>query len=104
MQLRSSIGNVANKSEAGDSAIAAGLPIDRAELEKLARWIPAKEMALLFEIFDRGRSDPDLARPALLLCLAYAERIARMLDQDPLPTATQKIKDHLEELRKKHGL
>jgi hypothetical protein len=38
--------------EAANGAIAAGLPIDR------ARWIPAKEIALLFEIFDRARSDP----------------------------------------------
>jgi len=29
--------------EAGNSAIVTGLPIDRSELEKLARWIPAKE-------------------------------------------------------------
>ena len=55
---------------AEDSAIVAGLPIDRSELEKLARWIPAKEMALLFEIFDRARSDPYLSRPVLLLCSA----------------------------------
>ena len=39
--------------EAGNSAIVTGLPIDRSELEKLVRRIPAKEMALLFEIFDR---------------------------------------------------
>jgi hypothetical protein len=102
MKLRSSTGQAG--AEAGDSATAAGLSIDRAELEKLARWIPAKEMALLFEIFDRSRSDPDLARPALLLCSAYAERVARMLDQDPLPTVTKRIKDRLEELREKHGL
>ena len=103
MNLRSSTGQAGAASEAGDSA-PAGLSIDRAELEKLARWIPAKEMALLFEIFDRGRSDPDLARPALLLCSAYAERVARMLDQDPLPTVTKRIKHRLEELREKHGL
>ena len=90
--------------EAGNSAISTGLPIDRSELEKLARWIPAKEMALLFELFDRARSDPDLARPALLLCSAYAERVARMLDQNPLPTVTRRIKDRLEELRERHGL
>jgi hypothetical protein len=29
-------------------------------------------MALLFESFDRARSDPDLTRPALLLCSVYA--------------------------------
>jgi hypothetical protein len=90
--------------EAETARIAASLPIDRAELEKLARWIPAKEMAVLFEIFDRARSDPDLTRPALLLCSAYAERVARMLDQDPLPTVTKRIKDRLEELRERHGL
>ena len=90
--------------EAGNSAIETGLPIDRSELEKLARWIPAKEMALLFELFDRARSDPDLVRPALLLCSAYAERVARMLDQNPLPTVTRRIKDRLEELRERHGL
>ena len=90
--------------EAEDSATGTGLPIERSELDKLARWIPAKEMALLFEIFDRARSDPDLERPALLLCSAYAERVARMLDQDPLPTVTRRIKDRLEELRERHGL
>jgi len=104
MKLKSSTGQTGAASEAGDSATAAGLSIDRAELEKLARWIPAKEMALLFEIFDRSRSDPDLVRPALILCSAYAERVARMLDQDPLPTVTKRIKHRLEELREKHGL
>ena len=89
---------------AENNAIVAGLPIDRSELEKLARWIPAKEMALLFEIFDRALSDPELTRPALLLCSAYAERVARMLDQDPLPTVTRRIKGRLEELRERHGL
>ncbi len=103
MQLRSTR-NEAVVPEAGTARTAAGLPIDRAELEKLARWIPAKEMALLFEIFERARSDPDLTRPALLLCSAYAERVARMLDQDPLPTVTKRIKDRLEELRERHGL
>jgi hypothetical protein len=103
MQLRTTR-NEAAVPEAGTARIAAGLPIDRAELEKLARWIPTKEMALLFEIFERARSDPDLTRPALLLCSAYAERVARMLDQDPLPTVTKRIKDRLEELRERHGL
>jgi hypothetical protein len=84
MQLRSTR-NEAAVPEAGTARTVAGLPIDRAEPKKLARWIPAKEMALLFEIFDRARSDPDLTRPALLVCSAYAERVARMLDQDPLP-------------------
>jgi hypothetical protein len=103
MQLRSTR-NEAAVPEAGTARTVAGLPIDRAELEKLARWIPAKEMALLFEIFERARSDPDLTRPALLVCSAYAERVARMLDQDPLPTVTKRIKDRLEELRERHGL
>jgi hypothetical protein len=103
MQLRSTRSEAAAP-EAGTARIAVGFPIDRAELEKLARWIPAKEMALLFEIFDRARSDPDLTRPALLLCSAYAERVARMLDQDPLPTVTTRIKERLEELREINGL
>jgi hypothetical protein len=103
MQLRSTRSGAATP-EAGTARIPVGLPIDRAELEKLARWIPAKEMALLFEIFDRARSDPDLTRPALLLCAAYAERVARMLDQDPLPTVNKRIKDRLEELRERQGL
>jgi len=104
MQLRSTAGEAVTGSEAGNAPIAAGLPIGRAELEKLARWIPAKEMALLFEIFERALSDPDLTRPALLLCLAYAERVARMLDQNPFPTVTKKIEDRLQRLRERHGL
>ena len=53
----------------------------------LQRFLPAGQAsALLFEIFDRARTDPDLTRPALLLCSAYDERVARMLDQDPLHT------------------
>jgi hypothetical protein len=103
MQLRSTRSEAAAP-EVGTARIAGGFPIDRGELEKLARWIPAKEMALLFEIFDRARSDPDLTRPALLLCSAYAERVARMLDQDPLPTVTKRIKKRLEELRERNGL
>ena len=104
MQLKSTANEVATGPEAGNTPMAAGLPIGRGELEKLARWVPAKEMALLFEIFDRARSDPDLTRPALLLCLAYAERVARMLDQDPFPTVTKKIKGRLDQLRQRHGL
>jgi hypothetical protein len=103
MQLRSTASEAATGLEAGTDRISAELPIGRAELEKLARWIPAKEMALLFEIFDRARSDPDLTRPALLLCLAYAEGVARMLDQDPLPTVTKKIRDRLQQLREGQG-
>jgi hypothetical protein len=103
MQLKSIAGEAGMGSEIATARIVAGLPIDRAELEKLARWIPAKETALLFEIFDRAERDPGLTRPALLLCLAYAERVARMLDQDPFPTVTNKIKDRLEQLRDRHG-
>jgi hypothetical protein len=104
MQLGSTTGEAATGSTATTDSIAAGLPLGRAELGKLARWIPVKEMALLFEIFDRANSDPDLTRPALLLCLAYVERVAHMLDQDPLPTLTKKIKDGLQKLRESHGL
>jgi hypothetical protein len=104
MQLRSRAAEAGMNFEASNSAIVTGLPIDRSELDKLARWIPAKEMALVYEIFDRARSDPDLTRPALLLCSAYAEKVARMLDQDPLPTVTRRIKNRLEELRERHGL
>ena len=42
MQLRLTRSEAAAP-EAGTVRFAAGLPIDRAELEKLARWIPAKE-------------------------------------------------------------
>jgi hypothetical protein len=104
MGLKSTAGKAATGSGVARDRIAVDLPIDRGELGKLARWIPAKEMALLFEIFDRARNDPDLTRPALLLCLAYAERVARMLDQDPLPAVTKTIRDRLEKLREKHGL
>jgi hypothetical protein len=104
MQLKSTAGAAATAPEAGTDRIAAELPVDRAELGKLARWVPAKEMALLFEIFDRAGSDPDLTRPALLLCLAYAERVARMLDQDPIPIVTKKIRDCLQQLRERQGL
>ena len=84
--------------------IASDLPVDRKELAELARWVPAKEMALLTEICDRANDDPDLLRPALLLCSAYAQRVARMLDQDPLPTLTRQINDRLRQLREKQGL
>jgi hypothetical protein len=104
MQLGSTMSEAATEPEAENTPIAAGFPVDRAELEKLARWIPAKEMALLVEIHERARSDPDLTRPALLLCQAYAKRIARMLDQDPLPTVTKNIKDRLRQLRDRNGL
>jgi hypothetical protein len=81
-----------------------GPPAAPGDLEKLARWVPKKEMALLVEICDRAQRDPDLARPALLLCSAYAERVARMLDQDPFPTVTRQIAERLLQLRAKDGL
>ena len=82
----------------------ADLSVDRTDLEKLARWVPPKEMALLIEICERARNDPDLTRPALLLCRAYIDRVARMLDQDPIPTVTERIRDQLQRLRERHGL
>jgi hypothetical protein len=86
------------------AAIGSDLPIAAGDLEKLARWIPNKEMMLLLEICDRARRDPDLTRPALLLCSAYAKRVACMLDQDPFPAVTQKIADRLQKLRQRNGL
>jgi hypothetical protein len=80
------------------------LPIEAGDLDKLARWLPKKEMALLLDICDRARRDPDLTRPALLLCSAYGTRVARMLDQDPFPAVTRRIADRLEQLREQSGL
>ena len=88
----------------GSTPIASDLPIGREDLAELARWVPAKEIALLIEICDRAGRDPDLLRPALLLCSAYARLVARMLDQDPLPTLTRRINDRLQQLREKQGL
>ncbi len=85
-------------------AIAGDMVIPPVELEELARWVPKKEMALLVEICDRARLDPDLTRPALLLCSAYGERVARMLDQDPFPAITRKLAERLQQLREKSGL
>jgi hypothetical protein len=85
-------------------ALDPGLPVAPKDLEKLARWVPKKEMALLVEVCERAQRDPDLARPALLLCSAYAERVARMLDQDPFPTVTRRIAERLLQLRAKSGL
>jgi hypothetical protein len=104
MQVRPAATEAANGSETANIVTPTDLPVDRTELEKLARWIPPKEMALLIEICERARSDPDLTRPALLLCLAYIDRVARMLDQDPIPTVTERIKDQLQRLRERHGL
>ena len=90
---------------APDLPIASGdLPIASGDLQKLARWIPKKEMALLIEICERARCDGDLARPALLLCRAYVRRVAHMLDQDPLPTFTQQITERLRHLGVQNGL
>ena len=86
------------------AALDPGLPVAPNDLEELARWVPAKEMALLVEVCERAQRDPDLARPALLLCSAYAERVARMLDQDPFPTVTRRIAERLQQLRVKSGL
>ena len=87
-----------------DVWLATDFPIAPRDLDELARWIPRKEMALLVELFERARDDPELARPALLLCSAYGERIARMLDQDPFPTATQNNARRLQQLRAATGL
>jgi hypothetical protein len=102
MQVRPAATEAAR--ETADITTPVDLPVDRMELEKLARWVPPKEMALLIEICERARDDLDLTRPALLLCLAYIDRVSRMLDQDPIPTVTERIKDQLQRLRERHGL
>ena len=104
MQLRPAEAEVAKGVKTASVTTPPDLPVDRTELEKLARWVPLKEMALLIEICERARGDPDLTRPALLLCLAYIDRVARMLDQDPIPTVTERIKDKLQRLRERHGI
>ena len=104
MPQRSIAGETTERDEWTSGAIASDLPIAPDDLQKLARWIPKKEMALLIEICERARYDGDLARPALLLCRAYGKRVARMLDQDPLPTVTQQITERLRQLRTKNGL
>jgi hypothetical protein len=104
MQVRPAATEATRESETANIMTPADLPVDRTELEKLARWVPPKEMALLIEICERARNDPDLTRPALLLSLAYIDRVARMLDQDPIPTVTERIKDQLQRLRERHGL
>jgi hypothetical protein len=102
MQPQLTTGGPAASSELENLAtLDPGLPV---ALDKLARWVPKKEMALLVEICERAQRDPDLARPALLLCSAYAERVARMLDQDPFPTVTRGIAEQLQQLRAKSGL
>jgi len=105
MQPQSTSGGPAASPELENlAALDPGLPVAPNDLEKLARWVPAKEMALLVEVCERAQRDPDLARPALLLCSAYAERVARMLDQDPFPTVTRRIAERLQQLRVKSGL
>jgi hypothetical protein len=105
MQLQSTTGGPAGSSELENlAAIDPGLPVAPNDLEKLARWVPKKEMALLVEICERAQRDLDLTRPALLLCSAYAKRVARMLDQDPFPTVTRRIAERLQQLRVKSGL
>jgi hypothetical protein len=105
MQPRSTTGKPATPSELEAlSVLDPGLPVAQHDLEKLARWVPKKEMALVVEVCERAQRDPDLARPALLLCSAYVERVARMLDQDPFPTVTRRIAERLQELRTKSGL
>jgi hypothetical protein len=96
MQLRSSASEPARQSELENSVVVPDLPVGSGDLKK--------EMALLVEICERARRDPDLARPALLLCSAYGTRVARMLDQDPFPTVTQKIAVRLQQLRQRNGL
>jgi hypothetical protein len=88
----------------GDAAKSQPLPVAPADLDEFARWVPKKEMALLVELCERARRDPDLARPALLLCWAYGQKVARMLDQDPFPSLTRKIADGLQELCLGSGL
>src|SRR5262245_4705720 len=88
----------------GSRTIAGEIVIDPVDVEELARRLPKKEMALLVEICDRARRDPDLTRPALLLCSAYADRVARMLDQDPFPAITRKLAERLRRLREESGL
>jgi hypothetical protein len=104
MQLRSTADEPARQSELDNPGKAPDLPIAPGDLQKLSRWVPKKEMALLVEICERALRDPDLARPALLLCSAYGKRVARMLDQDPFPTVTQKIVRRLQQLRERNGL
>jgi len=87
-----------------DFANSGPLPLVPADLDELARWVPKNEMALLIDLCERARRDPDLARPALLLCWAYGQKVARMLDQDPFPSVTRKIATRLQELASSSGL
>ena len=78
--------------------------LEEGTLDELGRWMPKKELALLAELCERGRNDAELARPALLLAQAYAKRVARLLDQDPLPAVTREIEAGLARLSLKDGL
>jgi hypothetical protein len=114
MPLKSTTGELSPRSELPGSELPAfeldksgatlPLPVTPGDLEKLARWIPEKEMSLLVEICERARRDPELLRPALLLCSAYGKSVARMLDQDPFPTVTRNLADQLQQLRERDGL
>src|SRR5689334_1159061 len=104
MQLTSITGEPAVPAELENPAIAPSLPITPGDLNKLARRVPNKEMELLIEICDRARRNMAVTRTALLLCAASGSRIARMLDQDPLPAVTQKVADRLRQLRERDGL
>jgi hypothetical protein len=104
MRSRSTSSEAERQPEFSVAVITSDLPIAPGDLEKLARWIPNKEMTLLLEICDRARRDPDLTRPALLLCSAYAKKVARMLDQDPFPAVTQMIAERLQELQARNCL
>lgn len=109
MQATSSTGPADRRAETanpgvGPDLLSSDLPIAPGDLEKLARWVPKKEVALLTELCERARRDPDLMRPALLLCSAYGKRVARMLDQDPFPAVTGKLAERLRQLRQRNGL
>jgi hypothetical protein len=104
MLPNSPVGEPDEQSEFKNPTAALPLPVAPGDLEALARWVPEKEMALLIDLCERARQDPDLARPALLLCSAYGQNVARMLDQDPFPSVTRKIADRLEQLRSSSGL
>jgi hypothetical protein len=89
--------------DAGDN-LAAKLLAAPDGLAAMARWVPPAEMALLTEICERARREPALLRPALLLSLGYAKKVARLLDQDPLPRLSEEIEAGLRRLREKDGL
>ena len=104
MQLNSTNGKACQRTRVGTFANPAELPVGPGDLEKLGRWLPRNKTELLIEIRGRVQCDPDLMRPSLLLCWAYAERVTRMLDQDPFPGVTRKITNQLQKLGVKNGL